>query len=89
MDKHYTRLQDGLLAGGSCFIAGSSVAQESMQQAAQDVNAQANPVITQIVIPIITGIIAPILKELAIEWRDKIRERRKRRKAIKQTVSEQ
>lgn len=83
-EKAFTRLQDGILAGGSCFIAGSAVAQESMQQAAHDISAQApgNPLITQVLIPIITGILVPFLKELVIDLRDRRRERKRQKKAV-------
>lgn len=87
--KTFTRLQDGILAGGSCFIASSAVAQQSMQQVAHDVNTGANPLITQVAIPIITGIVVPFLKEWLIELKERRRERRRRKKDVTSTVSEQ
>ena len=91
IDKAVTRLQDGLLAGGTCFIASSAAAQQAMVQAAQDVSqapVQTNPLVTQVLIPIISAIVVPFLKELVIELREKRKARRSRKKGLNQAIEQ-
>ena len=72
MERIAKRLEDGVLAGSTCFIAGDITAQNA--------NMDGNPVISQLLIPVITGLVVPFIKELIMDLRERRRERKKAKK---------